>query len=36
MRANQNALLPSSQKTCLKSFKKVLEKGFTIAKVTKK
>ena len=36
MRASQNSLLPSSQKTSLKPFKDVLAKGCTIAKVTKK
>ena len=33
--SKSDALLPSTQKTYLKPFKKVLEKGFTIAKVTK-
>ena len=36
MRANQNKLLPSSQKTCPRSFEKVVEKGFSFSKETRK
>ena len=35
-KSNQNTLLPSSQKTCPKSFKKLLEKEFNFLKVKRK